>query len=87
MFHCVFNTFPCGILGQMWYLIVLIPDLCRLSNFVFTIRSRIFEVLRTRSFISSSSYREVDIKYIPPIILFSFISLSNMFGQIEETSR
>ena len=28
-----FVTFPCGILGQMWYLIVLIPDLCRLSHF------------------------------------------------------
>ena len=22
-------TFPCGILGQVWYLIVLIPYLCR----------------------------------------------------------
>ena len=31
--NCVFVTFPCGILGQMWYLIVSIPDLCRLSNF------------------------------------------------------
>ena len=26
-------TFPCGILVQMWYLIVLIPDLCHLSYF------------------------------------------------------
>ena len=25
--HCVFVTFPCGILGQVWYLIVSIPDL------------------------------------------------------------
>ena len=25
MFNCVFVTFPCGILGQVWYLIVLIP--------------------------------------------------------------
>ena len=33
MFNCVFVTFPCGILGQMWYLIVSIPDLCRLSYF------------------------------------------------------
>ena len=30
IFNC-FVTFPCGILGQMWYLIVLIPDLCHLS--------------------------------------------------------
>ena len=27
---CVFVTFPCGILGQVWYLIVSIPDLCLL---------------------------------------------------------
>ena len=31
--NCDFATFPCGILGQVWYLIVLIPDLCRLSYF------------------------------------------------------
>ena len=31
--YCIFVTFPCGILGQMWYLIVLFPDLCRLSYF------------------------------------------------------
>ena len=33
MFDCVVVTFPCGILGQVWYFIVLIPDLCRLSYF------------------------------------------------------
>ena len=31
MFYCAFVTFPCGILGQVWYLIVSIPDLCHLS--------------------------------------------------------
>ena len=31
---CIFATFPCGILGQVWYLIVSFPDLCRLSYFV-----------------------------------------------------
>ena len=31
--YCIFVTFPCGILGQVWYLIVSFPDLCRLSNF------------------------------------------------------
>ena len=34
MFNCVFVTFPCGTLRQVWYLIVPIPDLCRLSYFV-----------------------------------------------------
>ena len=31
MFNCVFVTSPCGILSQVWYLIVSIPDLCHLS--------------------------------------------------------
>ena len=31
--YCIFVTFPCGILGQMWYLIVSFPDFCCLSNF------------------------------------------------------
>ena len=34
MSYCDFVTFPCGILGQVWYLIVLIPDLCSLHNFM-----------------------------------------------------
>ena len=29
VFSCVVVTFPYGILGQRWYLIVSIPDLCR----------------------------------------------------------
>ena len=33
MSNCVFVTFLCGILGQVWYLIVSIPDLCPLSYF------------------------------------------------------
>ena len=31
MFNSTFVIFPCGILGQVWYFIVLIPDLCPLS--------------------------------------------------------
>ena len=33
MFNCVFVTFPCCILGQVWHLIVSIPDLCHRSYF------------------------------------------------------
>ena len=33
MFCFVFVTFPCGILGKVWYLIVSIPDLCLLTYF------------------------------------------------------
>ena len=29
--YFIFVTFPCGILGQVWYLIVSFQDLCLLS--------------------------------------------------------
>ena len=31
MFNCDFVTFPCGILGLVWYFIISITDLCHLS--------------------------------------------------------
>ena len=34
MITCVFVTFPYGILGQVWNLIVSIPDLCLLLYFL-----------------------------------------------------
>ena len=36
MFNCVFVTFPCGILGQLWYLIVSIPDLAAFLTFQYS---------------------------------------------------
>ena len=33
--NCGFSTFQCGILGQVWYFIVSIPDLCHLSYFYY----------------------------------------------------
>ena len=36
MFSYVFVTFPYSVLGQVWYLIVSIPDLCLLSYFKFS---------------------------------------------------
>ena len=30
-FPCVFVTFPYGVSGKVWYLIVSIPDICLLS--------------------------------------------------------
>ena len=29
--NCVFVTFPCGILDQVWFIFVSIPDLCPFS--------------------------------------------------------
>ena len=37
MFNCVFVTIPCGILGQVWYLIVSIPELWRFSYFKYSV--------------------------------------------------
>ena len=33
MFYCIFDTFPYGILGNVWYFIVLIPDHCLIPYF------------------------------------------------------
>ena len=41
MFNCVFITFPCDILGQVWYLIVSVPDLYQLSYFISPTKSTI----------------------------------------------
>ena len=32
--YCILVMFPCGIVGQVWYLIVSFPDLCRRSYYV-----------------------------------------------------
>ena len=34
MRSCVFVTFPYGVLGRVWYLIVSIPDICLLPYLV-----------------------------------------------------
>ena len=40
--YCIFVTFPFGILGQVWYLIVSFLDLCRLSYFYNDTTQRIY---------------------------------------------
>ena len=45
MFNCVFVTFPCGVLGPVWYLIVLIPDLCHLSHFKYCLSLTIIKLM------------------------------------------
>ena len=34
VFSCIFVTYPYGVLGQVWYLIVSNPDLCNPLNFL-----------------------------------------------------
>ena len=42
---CVFVTFLSGILGQVWYSIVLIPDLCHLFLLLICVwQSALFEI-------------------------------------------
>ena len=53
MFIVIFVTFPCGILGQVWYLVVSFPNLCRLSyvlykNYLICIFMNINENLKMR---------------------------------------
>ena len=45
MFSCVFVTFPCGVLCQVWYMIVPIPDLCLLTYFNSAKQSSLSSVL------------------------------------------
>ena len=52
-FNCIFVNSPCGILGQVWYLIVSIPNLRRLSFFTYTYFENIIQFMR---------YFEVNIK-------------------------
>ena len=42
--YCICVTFPCGILGHVWYLMVSIPDICRLSYFKSCERNSLLKV-------------------------------------------
>ena len=51
MFIVFFVSFPCGILGQVWYMIVSFRDLCHLSSFYNIARAtKISEYLHFGSF-------------------------------------
>ena len=53
MFSLVFVTFPYGILGQVWYLIVSIPDLCRLP---YVAAQMIFQTPKQKNLYINSIY-------------------------------
>ena len=69
MFNCDFVTYPCGILDQVWYLIVSIPDLCRLFNFVENVQN-MKPVQNCTGFILcifiAVVYIELNTKFSPP---------------------
>ena len=41
-------AFPCGILGQVWYLIVSFPDLCLLSYFFLSLAQSFANVVSSQ---------------------------------------
>ena len=41
--YCIFVTFPCGNLGQVWYLIVSFSDLCLLSYLYFIFNHQLYK--------------------------------------------
>ena len=40
MFNCVFLTFPCGILGKVWYFIVSFPDLAVNLTYIYILLAK-----------------------------------------------
>ena len=66
-FNCVFVTFPCGILCQVRYLIVSIPDFCRLSYFEF---SKVYVISTYRKLKS-----KIPIRFRTAVIFYEFFRL------------
>ena len=69
MFIVFFVTFPCGILGQVWYLIVSYPDLCRLSYF----KQNVFQYISNTSF---STFAIFFFEEIEPMCVIHNISIA-----------
>ena len=69
--YCEFVTFPFGILGQVWYLIVSIPDLCTLFYFISLLRQGLSEpdfygdlVYKLKKIVGSNNFSAQFIKII-----------------------
>ena len=52
--YCIFVTIPCGILGQVWYLILSFLDLCRLSYIVLVQNS--FQLIKCSSYLAFTQF-------------------------------
>ena len=72
MFYCVFVTFLCGVLGQVWYLIVSIPDLCLLTYFSQRGKYSTVQKLAKR-------YRYQHSKDLRPFIAYSVTEFETVF--------
>ena len=66
---------PIGILGQVWYLIVSIPDICTLTYFVF---SPSYKDIMPIMLLLCFMYIMVRLKFMPTMVrLYSFLSWFN----------
>ena len=87
MFNCVFVTFPCGILGQVWYVTILILDLCCHCYFKVadTLESfPISEFLSRHEFWGGFFKQSITVKDVPHVNIYSV--LSSMYVNIYVTS-
>ena len=67
--YCIFVTFLCGILDQVWYLIVSIPDLCRLSYFYcLNFKVSTFFLISNIFFINIGVFSNSDISNIEHVV-------------------
>ena len=75
VFLC-FVTFPCVVLGQVWYLIVSIPDLCNLT-FIYTLFqfSTIFQIHQNNVF-------SIIVKIIQHLLSFESIAYIKQIPKI-----
>ena len=88
-FYCDFITFPFGILGQVWYLIVSIPDPCCLSYFVVYCQ-RVQQPFESETSVAISKKKWWVITVNSEIfarILFSRIVLNHIFATLKIATR
>ena len=84
MFYCVSVTFPCGVLGQVWCLIVPSPDLCLLSYFQSNLNIIWWIESYIRAFVLMNllnSLRKRDKMFGRPSILPLFLNSFNKFNK------
>ena len=72
MFSCVIITFPCVVLCQVWYLIVSIPDICLLLDYIY------HELASIKSCIYECYPQSVDIQISIPAISRTTTSVSEL---------
>ena len=82
--------FPIGILGQVWYLIVSIPDLCNLTYFLDTRLEVKFKVTATKGWYATLRHPKMHIHIqfgIPTSNSIKYILGNRLFQKLGQRSR